>query len=399
MMKSYSRRGRSAVVGTSGLCLLAGMAAALAGGPPEKMVAFYTTDGAGVCPNNWQEAGYAQGRLLLGTVNPDHVKKTVGEPMADGQPPLHDHSFNGWAVMPAGDPHGIMPSGGDRQLAIATDESGAQISGKTGRSGPNLPFQQFLVCVSGKPENPRAPDGFPVGSISFFASTSCPRGWAPETQADGRFLLPATLKGIVGRATATHWSNLQQPAHTHTSHRFTITRGKTKHVEVGVPAPKKDYAYYSPDFEGGKVRGTGMIISHTNHNTEPVLPFVALLACGKTEGTPETFEVQSGVSTFYSGQSCPDGWAPATGAAGRFLVGIGGNGKQGYAFGGENIDKVETERAMSHSLDQPARFTELDLGKGGVPGSTGTAAMRGKTHGTTLRPPDLTLQFCSKMPG
>lgn len=68
-------------------------APALAQGLPQYMVAYMTGAGQTQCPDNWTEAAYAQGRLILGTTDGSEIQKLAGTPASDKQPPQHAHAF------------------------------------------------------------------------------------------------------------------------------------------------------------------------------------------------------------------------------------------------------------------------------------------------------------------
>ena len=303
-------------------------APAVAQGLPQHMVAYMTGAGQTQCPDNWTEAAYAQGRLILGTTDGSKIQKLAGTPAGDAQPPQHAHAFKVTGAVDTIDGIPSAPTGGNQRAA----GGGATNTGTTQEARTSLPFIQFLVCEHTAAESP---DSAPYGTVAFFNASTCPANWTALDQADGRFLLPALAGATPGYATETVWDPLNPPTHTHGLQ----ASFKTQSAEY------RDYEQHFADFASP---GT-YALAGTTASGEPVLPFVSLLVCekdaiGNSEGIPP------GTMVFFGAEDCPDGWGITIGADGRFFVGIGGNGTQGATFGSDPIGQGETSIQHDHQF-------------------------------------------------
>ena len=332
-----STRGSQAGVMLAGALGLAwGTAApAWAQGLPQHIVAYMTGAGQTQCPDNWTEAAYAQGRVILGTTNGAEVQNLAGTPAGDAQLPQHVHAFKVSGTA-ATEQNSTLPSG-----SIPRAGGGEAVStGTTQDASVALPFIQFLVCEQMVAESP---DTAPYGTVAFFNAAACPEGWAALDQAEGRFLVPAFAGAAPGYATSTFWDPTDPPTHTHS---LEATAGTQSAAYESWPANFATFA--SP----GEHTVTG-----TSASAGPVLPFVSLLVCekdaiGNSEGIPP------GTMVFFGAEDCPDDWGVTIGAGGRFVVGIGGNGTQGATFGsdpiGSGATSVQHDHAFSGEVSLPA---------------------------------------------
>jgi hypothetical protein len=68
-------------------------------------------------------------------------------------------------------------------------------------------------------------DGVPRGAVAYFATgMSCPTGWAPASNVEGRFVVGVTEPTAVGRAVGAPLANREQRTHTH-AFSGTVTLG------------------------------------------------------------------------------------------------------------------------------------------------------------------------------
>ena len=312
----------------SAIGVVSGAAApAPAQGLPQHMVAYMAAPGQTQCPDDWTEAAYAQGRLILGTTDGTKIQKLAGTPASDAEPPQHVHAFTvtGTVVSTS---NAAVPSGNTARAAGGEATS----TGTTQGTPVALPFIQFLVCEQMAAESP---DSAPYGAVAFFNAQACPQNWAPLAQADGRFLLPAFAGVTPGYATSTAWDPLDPPTHTHG-------------LQASFGTQSADYESFPNDWVDFASPGQ-YSVAGTSASDGPVLPFVSLLVCekdaiGNSEGVP------LGTMIFFGAEDCPDGWGVTIGANGRFIVGIGGNGTQGATFGSDPIGSGETTTQHDHAF-------------------------------------------------
>lgn len=326
--KDKALSGPLAITVVLGAVLCATATSALAQGLPQHMVAYMAGPGQTECPNNWTEAAYAQGRLILGTADGSQVQITAGTPASDAQPPQHVHAFTVTGTISGGS-NLSLPGGSIPRAAGGEVNS----SGTTQGTPPlALPFIQFLVCEQMATESP---DSAPYGTIAFFNASTCPNNWAALAQADGRFLMPAFAGVAPGYATATAWDPANPPTHTHG-------------LQASFGTQSADYEVFVENWAEFASPGT-YTVAGTTAVAGPVLPFVSLLACEKG-ALGNSVGVPLGTSIFFGAEDCPDGWGVTVGANGRFVMGIGGNGTQGVTFGSDPIGPGQTSVQHDHGF-------------------------------------------------
>ncbi|MGE0274664.1 MAG: hypothetical protein AB7G68_19310 [Nitrospiraceae bacterium] len=322
-----ARSGLVAVGVVLGGLLWASATSALAQGLPQHLVTYMTGPGQTECPNNWTEAAYAQGRLILGTTDGSKIQKLAGTPASDAQAPQHAHAFTVTGTIAAG-PNSSIPGGSTPRAAGGEVNS----SGTTQEAFPPLPFIQFLVCEQ---MATASSDSAPYGAVAFFNASTCPNNWGALSQADGRFLLPAFAGVPPGSATSTVWDPANPPMHTHG-------------LQASFGTHSAEYEAYPANWGEFAKPGT-YDLAGTTVSAGPVLPFVSLLVCekaavGNSKGVP------LGTAIFFGAENCPDGWGVTIGANGRFVMGIGGNGTQGATFGSDPISQAETSVQHDHEF-------------------------------------------------
>jgi hypothetical protein len=323
--------GRMAVGVVLGGVLWVAATSALAQGLPQHIVTYMTGPGQTECPNNWTEAAYAQGRLILGTTDGSKVQTLAGTPASDAQPPQHVHAFTVTGTIAAGSNSSLPTSGRGVDIPRA---AGGEVtsSGTTQGTTLPLPFIQFLVCEQMATEST---DSAPYGTVAFFNASTCPNNWAALAQADGRFLLPAFAGAIPGYATSTAWDPANPPTHTHG-------------LQASFGTHSADYEAFPGNWVEFANPGT-YSVAGTTAGAGPVLPFVSLLVCEKG-ALGNSVGVPLGTLIFFGAEDCPDGWGVTIGANGRFVMGIGGNGTQGATFGADPITPGQTSVQHDHGF-------------------------------------------------
>ncbi|BCA53761.1 hypothetical protein W02_09010 [Nitrospira sp. KM1] len=369
-----------------GSLLWAAPDSALAQGLPQHMVAYMTQSGQTVCPNNWTEAGYAQGRLILGTIDGSKVQVQKGTPAGDLQQPQHVHTFTVTGTIASGS-NSSLPTGGDGVDIPRAAGGQVNSSGTTQGVGTslNLPFMQFLVCEHMVAESP---DSTPYGTVAFFNASTCPNNWAPVATADGRFLVP----GSAGFATSASWSPANPPTHTHG-------------LQSSFGTQSRDYEAFPSNWVDFANQGT-YAVTGTTDPAGPLLPYVSLLVCERTNGFGNSDGVPQGTSIFFEGQECPNDWGVTVGANGRFIIGIGGNGTQGQTFGGDPIGSSQTPVQHDHGFSgvvsppasaYPGGPTRTGYGRQSYV-TTADGSYSGTSSMATTDLPYLIIQSCSYVP-
>lgn len=108
-------------------------------GAPRGMVAFFAA-GSG-CPDGWQAASAAAGRLVVGVRDVNDVGSRVGLPLGDREDRAHLHAFSAGAMI--GVKNLAAADGGNQSAAQpgASTTAGSTLPARTG-----LPFTQLIVC-------------------------------------------------------------------------------------------------------------------------------------------------------------------------------------------------------------------------------------------------------------
>lgn len=109
-------------------------------GVPSGMVAYFAA-GSG-CPDGWQPAAEAQGRIAVAIVSSNNVGMRVGTPLVDQEDRTHTHSYTAVASIPS-----KSVSAADGSNDQAADSGGLGASGTTDEARTGLPFTQLIVCA------------------------------------------------------------------------------------------------------------------------------------------------------------------------------------------------------------------------------------------------------------
>jgi len=154
---------------------------------PDGAVLFFALSS---CPAGWQPFADAAGRLVVPTPEGGTVGESVGQALASGEVRSHQHGFHATVTIPEQSLLFIADGSNDDFAHKGTYAFG----GTSGMADPDLPYIQMLICQA-EPQ-PAVPSGSsvvgdvaPVGTVSFFAQSSCPNGWSRPTSHEGRFLV------------------------------------------------------------------------------------------------------------------------------------------------------------------------------------------------------------------
>jgi hypothetical protein len=108
-------------------------------GMPSGAIAFFA---GGSCPQGWELASGAQGRLVVGVVDGGAAGVQVGDPLADREDRQHTHDFTGSVALPG---KGLLAFDGPN--GDGAEAKSYTVSGTTDPATSGLPFVQMQVCV------------------------------------------------------------------------------------------------------------------------------------------------------------------------------------------------------------------------------------------------------------
>jgi hypothetical protein len=108
-------------------------------GVPGGTIAFFAS-GSG-CPDGWQPASSASGRLLVAANDGNVVGQRVGEPLGDQEDRTHSHTYVAKAMIPTRNI--VAVNGGNNQAA---QPGTLEVEGAAASSSSELPFVQLTVC-------------------------------------------------------------------------------------------------------------------------------------------------------------------------------------------------------------------------------------------------------------
>jgi hypothetical protein len=250
-------------------------------------------------------------------------------------------------------------------------------------------FAEFTGASSG--------DSLPSGAVAFFnlpqgasASSTCPTNWQTINGIDGRFILPSPSStpppapGALGGAAP--WTNYQAPTHTHTLSASTNVASTDF-----LPGRGLNHDLAKPGAQ--PVSGT------LAANTSPIVPFVVLLACEKTQ-LPLSGAPTPGMSVYLGSPQCLNGWAYTPTAPGRFIVSIGDAGTFGWTNGAASYTSVGgASSTHTHTVSGSATVsnhdTDLAHGSGLHLGKSGGVSFSGPSTSATLALPFMTFNLCT----
>ena len=187
--------------------------------------------------------------------------------------------------------------------------------------------------------------GVPDGAVAYHTGTTCPAGWQPLTDAQGRFLVGRTDGTQVGVTVGTPLAQGEDRTHTHS---FSTS------VDVGATG----VAGLSGCCTDVGAAGTQPVSGATNAG-QAGPPRIAQLACERVVGTPapvvDDHAFPNGSVVLFHKEGCPDGFQLMSEANGRFLLPTPIGGTVGETVGtalasGEDRGHSHT---FSSSIDVP----------------------------------------------
>ncbi len=382
---------RTVLALVNGLCAALGITtcSALAGAEtmdlsPPHMVAFFTAE---ECPTRWQVPVNASGRLLLAVSNGSHVGMTYGTPLADQQPPTHNHTFQGTITLPKKELKGAK--GSNHQGARAGSFQAPTPPGTTDSASVTMPYIQLVVCekdsTSGGALKAQG-DPYPVNTVAFFNTSSCKDIGQPWTSAavgqcvlspqctatqcqsgspacypavDGYFLVPFGANMTPTQSGAAYGAPItvgQDVTHTHTF-RIPIALNSVQYEKTAA-APQHDLTPHQTDTLSGQTS-----------SASAGMPYIAYLLCQKSSGghspNPPT-SVPADITIFIMTQfSCPNGWKATQQPPGFSLLGLPQGGTP-YASVGQAILTPGHRPTHTHTLSGSVNISSegMEVAKG-----------------------------------
>ncbi|HEY0232144.1 MAG TPA: hypothetical protein VGC55_12900 [Dokdonella sp.] len=179
-------------------------------------------------------------------------------------------------------------------------------------------------------------DSMPKGSISYFSGNTCPTGWTPFSAGEGRFIVPMMSGGSPGGKAGTPIKPGDDPTHTH---GFSATFDIEDYQFEGIDGCCNN----EPTSSGKRTIPAQLTAANLG------LPYVALLACLKTDAADTSPPPPSSLLAFATDAQCPVGWHQELSTQGRYLVGLPASGTPGVAFGGGPLAPQEL-RQHAHEV-------------------------------------------------
>jgi hypothetical protein len=241
------------------------------------------------------------------------------------------------------DSSGLLPDGAS---STTNETGGASASSSSTSSGTSGTMSSSSSTSSGTGGAKPIGDAVPAGAVSFFGGTSCPMGWDAYDAADGRMLLPALDPATTGTAHGTPLASGEDRTHTHAIDTF-FAISAFQFVDVGGP-------------NSGVGSSDDAAFTTTSEPASTGLPYVQFLVCKKS-APPIKGTLPKGMHLFFESQSCPSGWAPAEGTAGRFLVGLPQGAPPDQPFGTDPLASTSTA-AHDHSFSATLQTNAHGMG-------------------------------------
>ncbi len=374
---------------------------------PAGMVAFFPQS---QCPDGWEPATYAQGRLLLGVTDLTSydLAKTTGTALTNLEAPAHQHPFA--VTLDLAEKH---LSGGDcgGDTGNAVHKGSYTVNGPTQSGGSSdLPLFQILACEKkDSGQSPPPTDGYGTSAVAFFNLPACPANWqpaigypqgntesAPSSPVDGYFVMPfeAPPDGTVGTLVGNPYGNGEQRTHSH---------ALTSSISLG----SYQYEVFLGSCSNLTSDGAHSFSGTTSASFDNV-PYVQLLMCEREPNfsSANPPPVPSDIVTFFSSQNCPYPWKSSSTGTGRFLVGLPDGGTPNEAFGsGTPLTNPGDRIPHSHGLKGSITLSNVQhvaLAKGSDSdkfGTTGTYEYGGTTNPANFDLPYLTTANCQPCTG
>ncbi len=225
----------------------------------------------------------------------------------------------------------------------------------------------------------------PDGAVAFHQGTSCPAGWQPLVDAQGRFLVGRTDGTQVGVTVGAPLAQGEDRTHTH-GYATTVDIGSTG--VAGLSGCCTDVGAAGTQSVGGTADA-----AHAGP------PRIAQLACQRVVESPppvvDDHAFPNGSVVLFHREGCPDGFQLTGEANGRFLLPTPIGGTVGQTVGtalasGEDRGHSHT---FSSSIDVPQQSLAAANGSNGR-APKGTKTFSGVTSASAAGVPYLQLLAC-----
>ncbi|CAB1063209.1 hypothetical protein D1BOALGB6SA_7992 [Olavius sp. associated proteobacterium Delta 1] len=333
---------------------------------PSGMVAFFMQNDT--CPNGWQEMEEAKGRMILGTITPALLGEKSDAPvLVEGQLPKHDHDYKvsgSWGHKDINAAHG----GGNKHATKKGSHSG---SGTTEKSTWELPLMQLKVCQSKANSNSQKEsvvDAFPYSTVAFFNRQSCPVGWVPFKDMDGRFVVPLLKGGSPHYKKTAQWNKLDKINYAH-QHKVSAKVDPSSQDFVAADDPISSSNRSFAKHEEKRVYGHTTNLNYPQYTKYPkkpktLFPVIYMLSCYKISTSVSKGVIPRQTVAFYGSRYCPTGWSRTLTTAGRFLIGLPDNANPGAAWGGNPLKDKENRTHTHVNSSGSMHFSERKIAAG-----------------------------------
>jgi hypothetical protein len=317
-------------------------------GFPAGLVAFLDA-GLGDVPAGWEAYQPAQGRLLLAVTDRNQVGQSWGQPVGKDEAPMHTHAVTGNVDVPV---YHTSTVGGSNQNLGASGSHAA--TGSLAPASLGLGFMHLVPVRSLGRGDPAASDSLPYGALAFFDRPP-PPSWTVREALEGRFLLASDTGSVTLNDP---WDPAAPPGHTHTVAGSFELDGNWFTWGGGANSGSADHA-------------TATLSGSASAPAEPVVPYLGLLLCEKTE-LPGPGSPPRGLAMYFGTAQPPDGWRRVLGCDDRFVVGLPSGGEPGFTSGnavGATGTHSHTGTAIvtvpSFDTDLGSGIENLELGRSG----------------------------------
>ncbi|MRG93831.1 hypothetical protein [Polyangium spumosum] len=231
-------------------------------------------------------------------------------------------------------------------------------------------------------------DALPTGAVSFFKKLACPEGWKPYESAAGRTIVAASEALPSGQTLGEPLASQEERTHSHA-------------LSASVDVPSVSYVGAPGGGNAGVGKAGAVTFVAASEPASAEVPYVQLLACKKNaEPVPRVTPLPPRLLMFFELESCPAGWKPAEGTAGRLLVGLPQYAPADRPFGGEPFTSPAL-RAHGHAFTSTLETPSHGIGlAGGCCGDgyarKGTYEFAAETEPSEVDMPMLVLLQCEK---
>lgn len=341
------------------------------------------------CPTGWIETVALNdwaGRMVVSVTSSDltGVMPSNVPPLGDQEDRTHSHSWATYVDLPIRDVSAI---------GCCDDESAHSgqylVQGQTDPATAGYLYAQLLLCTS---LTSTTLDDAPFGTVAYFlgnTSSSCPSGWAAESQASGRVIVGSEADGIVSASSNTPIVSGQSAGlHAH----FFSTSFDTADQE---------FSGVAGCCNSGPSGTSTVEVSGDSNNADPELPYVQLLTCTQ-QATPASSTSVPDTALLFNLIKCPDGFSFAGNYSGRLLFAAANTSTTDVFFGSGSL-VTSTNPSPPHLHAFSGSFSPPSAGVGLVAGCctggyahTQTYTFNGITDNGEVALPLLLLPLCTR---